>query len=199
VINAYAQYAKIVNTKSPNKASIWLLEGDFVQYTYANQSNPLTYTEEGTLIRDIANAIKTNAPKAIIAVNHSPWLANDVSNSFWSAMPLDVIDLAWVQGAGTTDTFLNSGASNATTATFAWLHTKTGKHIIAETSYQGTTTANVYYPQEPNLWSTTTVANVNARIANGVIGVLISKPPWTNAATFTTNTSALSSLNSTCN
>ncbi len=190
LINAYGQYAKAVYAASPNKPVIWWLEGDFVQYTVgggSTQQNPLSYAEAGTLTRQIICAIKANEPNAIVAMNHSPWNSDAVSQAFWTAMPKDALDLIWVQGPGDSDTLTNSGTYNATTANYKWLHDYTGLKIMAETSFAGAG-AN-------NRWTSTTAANINARIANGVIGVLVSNPP----STYQSNISGFSSLSSTCN
>jgi hypothetical protein len=169
IINSYAQYAKRIYAVSPNKPTIWWLEGDFVQYSYTTQSNPLSYAELGSLARDITCAIKSNQPNAVVAMNHSPWISNDEANGFWGAQPLDVLDLVWVQGPGDSDVFVNSGAYNATTASYAWLHQKTNKKIMAETSYAGS--------GQNDRWSSASAASINARVANGVIGVLVTNPP----------------------
>jgi hypothetical protein len=186
IINSYAQYAKRIYAVSPNKATIWWLEGDFVQYSYTTQTSPLSYAELGSLARDITCAIKSNQPNAVVAMNHSPWISNDQANGFWGAQPLDVLDLVWVQGAGDTDVFVNSAAYNATTANYAWLHQKTNKKIMAETSYAGS--------GQNDRWSTASAAAINARVANGVIGVLVTNPP----STYQSVSTSLS-LSSTCN
>jgi len=169
LINMYAQYAAKTYAASRNKPVIWWLEGDFEQYTVTGtQTSALTMAELGALARDITCAIKANEPNAIVAMNHAPWISNDQSNAFWGAMPMDVIDLVWVQGAGDTGTFLNSGPTNAATATYAWLFQKTGRHIMAETSFA---TAG-----QNDRWTTASAANINARITEGVIGVNVNAP-----------------------
>jgi hypothetical protein len=178
LVRAYGEYARVVYARSPNKPVIWWLEGDFVQYSYPNQSNPLSYAELGSLARDITCAIKSNQPNAVVAMNHSPWISNEQSSGFWGAQPLDVLDLVWVQGPGNSDVFLNSGSYNATTANYAWLHQFTGKNIMAETSYAGSGV--------DDRWTTTTAANIDARIANGVIAVLVNSPPSTYQTTMGT-------------
>jgi hypothetical protein len=186
LLNAYGQYAKAVYARSPNKPVIWWLEGDFPQYNATSQITPLSYAELGQLTRDITCAIKSNQPNAIVASNHAPWLADDVTKGFWAAQPVDVLDLIWVQGAGDAAAFPNSDTYNAATATYAWLHNNTGLNIMAETSY-ASNGAN-------DRWTTTTAANINARISSGVIGVLVNSPP----SNYQTAISGFSSLNATC-
>jgi hypothetical protein len=154
------------------------------------QSNPLTGPEAGQLAREIVAAIKKNQPNAIVGLNHAPWITDGESQLYWSNMPVDVLDLVWVQGAGDSDIFPNSNTTNAATANYAWLRKKTGLPIMAETSYG-----------LPDRWTTATADQINARIANGVIGVLenFATSLWTDAKTFATATSVSASLNSTCN
>ena len=121
-------------------------------------------------------------------MNHSPWIANDIATSFWNAMPMDVIDLVWVQGPGNQDAFVNAGTYNSLTSNYKWLFQTTGRKIMAETSY-----ANA---SQDDRWTSTTAANINARITNGVIGVLVNNPH----TDYQTRIDALNpSLNSTCN
>ena len=168
IVNMYAQYAKRVYAVSPNKPVIWWLEGDFIQYSYAQQSSPLTYAELGSLTRDITCAIKANEPNAIVAMNHSPWITTDQANGFWGAQPVDVLDMVWVQGYGDSGVLPNTGAYNAAVATYTWLQQKTGRTIMAETSFAGAGAAD--------RWTTTTAANLNQRIAEGVVGVGVVNP-----------------------
>jgi hypothetical protein len=164
IVRAYGEYARVVYARSPNKPVIWWLEGDFIQYSYTNQSSPLSYAELGSLARDITCAIKSNEPNAIVGMNHSPWISDAQFNGFWGAQPMDVLDLAWVQGAGDTGTFPNSWGQS--TANYRSLRTITGRPIMAETSY-GT----------PDRWTTTTAPNINARISEGVIAVMVNTTP----------------------
>jgi hypothetical protein len=50
----------------PTKPLVWLLEGDFVQFTDSAQSSPLTVTEAAQLAADITCAIKGNMPNAVV-------------------------------------------------------------------------------------------------------------------------------------
>jgi len=185
IVHAYGQYAKAVYARSPNKPVIWWLEGDFVQYSYGAQSQPLDYVELGSLAREITCAIKANEPNAVVAMNHSPWIANDLATGFWGAEPLNVLDLVWVQGPGDSDRFVNAGDYNAATASYAWLHGYTGKSIMAETSYA---------PSGANdRWTTATAASINERIGHGVIGVLVNNPAASYQSTIGTLTPQLGS------
>jgi hypothetical protein len=168
IIEMYANYARMVHRTSPGKQVIWWLEGDFIQYSYDDQSNPLSYAELGALARDITCAIKSNQPSAVVAMNHSPWISDQQSDGFWSAQPMDVLDLVWVQGPGDSAAFVNAGEYNQDTASYGWLRQKTGRPIIAETSYAGNGQAD--------RWTNVSASAINSRISEGVIGVLVDNP-----------------------
>ena len=168
IIEMYANYARRVHRTSPGKQVIWWLEGDFIQYSYDDQSNPLSYAELGALARDITCAIKSNQPSAVVAMNHSPWISDEQSDDFWSAQPMDILDLVWVQGPGDSSAFVNAGEYNRATANYGWLRQKTGRPIMAETSYAKNGQAD--------RWTNASASAINSRISEGVIGVLIDSP-----------------------
>jgi hypothetical protein len=168
IIEMYANYARMVHRTSPGKQVIWWLEGDFIQYSYGDQQNPLSYAELGALARDITCAIKSNQPSAVVAMNHSPWISDEQSDDFWSAQPMEVLDLVWVQGPGDSEAFVNAGEYNKDTANYGWLRQKTGRPIMAETSYAG--------DGQPDRWTNASASAINSRIAEGVIGALVDNP-----------------------
>ncbi len=174
IIDLYADYAQQAYQTNPNKPVAWLLEGDFVQYTYEEQTSRLTMSELGALASDIVCAIKGAAPNALVAINHSPWITNEQANQFWDAMPLGAIDFVWTTGTGTNGGYINSppegaGSYNGMTANYAWLHEKTTLGIFVDTSFGPS--------QQADSWSSATASDLNARISEGVIAASITDPP----------------------
>jgi hypothetical protein len=191
LIAAYAYYAQKAHTAWPTKPLVWLLEGDFVQYTDTTQvnypnasgSNPgsasttvdaLSYAELGQLAADITCAIKSNMPNAVVAINHSTWNADNVTQSFWGAMSGANYDLAWTSGAANiSGGFFTSGTTatsyNGKTATYAYLHSLTGKKIFVDTSFGASAMGDT--------WSNSPASTINARIADGVIAADVTTPP----------------------
>jgi hypothetical protein len=167
IIDMYANYARLTNTASPNKGVVWLLEGDFIQYTYADQTSPLTMTELGTLTSDIVCAIKTNEPNAAVALNHSTWIRNPQMTNYFTAMPMSIVDLVWTTGMGdvASGSFNDGDARNRSDGTYAYLRTLTGKKIVVDTSF-GTTRMD-------DSWTDIPVATLNQRVADGVVAVNI--------------------------
>ena len=166
IISAYADYAKRSYAVWPTKPIVWLLEGDFVQFTDSAQTTPLTMAEVAQLAGDITCAIKSNMPNAVVAINHSTWNSNDVTNSYWNAMKTAGVkyDFAWTTGVANSNGFFNTGVTastyNGSTATYSYLHQVSGKRIFVDDGCGGNTNED---------WSPATAATLNARIASGVM------------------------------
>jgi hypothetical protein len=169
IVSAYGWYAKETYKVWPSKPLVWLLEGDFVQLQDAGQSSPMTMTEVGQLAADITCAIKSNMPNAVVAIDQSSWNSDDVTNGYWAAMKNANYDLVWTTGVGNNKGYID-GATNDTTynhatATYAYLKKITGRAVLVDTS-AGASAAG-------DSWSTASEADLNSRIAEGVIGVNI--------------------------
>jgi hypothetical protein len=169
IVNAYAWYAQKTAAAWPTKPLIWLLEGDFVQLVDSGQSSPMSYADVGKLAADITCAIKSNMPNAVVAIDHSSWNSDQVTNSYWGAMANVNYDMVWTTGVANNNGLIAGDATsstyNAKTATYAYLHKLTGRTILVDTS-AGASAAG-------DSWSTAGLANVNARIADGVIAANI--------------------------
>ena len=194
IIQTYANYAKQSYAVWPTKPLVWLLEGDFVQFTDSAQSSPLTMTEVAQLAADITCAIKGNMPNAVVAVNQSTWNTDQVTNNYWNAMKSVGVkfDFAWTTGVATNNGFFNTGVTastyNGATATYSYLHQVSGKKIFVDDGCGGNTNED---------WSPSTAATLNARIASGVMA-------FNHCASLETNYQSLITalkpqLNSTCN
>ena len=166
IVQAYADYAKQSYAVYPTKPVVWLLEGDFVQFTYSTQPEALSMTEVAQLAADITCAIKGNMPNAVVAINQSTWNTDQVTNSYWNAMKSAGVkyDFAWTTGVATNDGFFNTGVTastyNGATATYAYLHQVSGKKIFVDDGCGGNTNED---------WSPSTAATLNARITSGVM------------------------------
>jgi hypothetical protein len=166
IVQAYADYAKQSYTVYSNKPVVWLLEGDFVQFTYTSQPNALSMTEVAQLAADITCAIKNNMPNAVVGINHSTWNANDVTNAYWNAMKTVGVsfDFAWTTGVANNNGFFNgdtnSSSYNGATATYAYLHQISGKKILVDDGCGGNTNED---------WAPGSASTLNARIASGVM------------------------------
>lgn len=174
VVDMYAQYAKQSASAYPDKPVVWLLEGDFVQYTYKEQMSALSIDELAELARDITCAIKGNMPKAVVALNHSTWLSDEVTDSLWEAMERAGVnyDLVWTTGVANNMGFFEASAKpdvyNNKSARYAYVSQKTKRKIIVDTSFGLSEMADT--------WASASPETLNMRIAEGVIAANVTKP-----------------------
>jgi hypothetical protein len=173
VVKAYAYLAQQVAKAVPSKPVVWLLEGDYIQYTDTSQTQPLTYTQLGQLAGLITTAIKQNQPLAVVAIDHSTWNTDAATQGFWTAMDTYApnYDLVWTSGVGSNADFISTGTTstsyNGKTATWAYLHNYTGRKILTDSS---------------DTFSTLSAAALNALISHGLVGVNVN-PPQANVTT----------------
>jgi hypothetical protein len=175
IVEMYAWYAEQSARVWSDKPLVWLLEGDFVQYAGESQNEPLSYEELGALTADISCAIKGHMPNAVVAVNHSTWNPDQVTNDFWQAIA-DAgadYDLVWTTGVADNQGFLEAAADaniyNHATATYAYVHELTGRKLLVDTSFGLSAMGDT--------WSTADAATLAARIADGVIAANVATPP----------------------
>jgi hypothetical protein len=190
IIQMYASYAQQSRAAWGTRPLVWLLEGDFVQYTAATQANPLSYGELAQLAEDITCAIKANMPNAVVAINHSTWNASNVTKSFWAAMRGVSYDMVWTSGAGNANGYFAPGTTatsyNGDSATYAFVHSFTGRTIFVDTSFGLSATGDS--------WSNAGAANLNSRITGGVVAVNVTSP----ASDYASNIAAIGPLSTTC-
>jgi len=167
IIDAYASYAEQTHAAWPTKPLVWLLEGDFVQYSGTSQTAPLTPAELAQLAADITCAIKAKMPNAVVAIDHSSWNPNQVTDDFWNAMKNAGVpyDMAWTTGVANNNGFISAGTGptsyNGMTATYAYLHKLTNRTIWVDDSCGVSAMADT--------WSTSSASTLNGLIASGVI------------------------------
>lgn len=191
IVQMYGWYAQQSHQAWPSKPLVWLLEGDFVQYAASSQSHPLSYAQLGQLAALITTAIKTNMPNAIVAIDHSTWNTDNVTNSFWAAMAQANYDMVWTTGVGNNGGFISAGTNaqsyNGATDKYAYLYAMTGKKILVDES--------AGLSQASDTWSNQPAATINARIAEGVVAVNVSGAP----SNYQANVAALApQLKATC-
>lgn len=192
IVQAYSSYAEQTHAAWPTKPLVWLLEGDFVQFAGTSQNNPLTMSELAELATDITCAIKAKMPNAVVALNHSNWNPDDVTNDYWRAMKDVPYDMVWTTGVANNGDFITSGTKassyNGKTATYGYVHQLTGKTIWVDDSCGASAMADS--------WSSSSASTLNMHIASGVIAFAHCGAPSGN---YQSATSALSTqLTSTC-
>ena len=187
ILDVYGRYAKQTHEASPNKGVVWLLEGDFMQYTESTQKAPLSVQELGELARDITCAIRANEPNAAVAINHTTWNSDQETDDFWHAMPLAEIDFVWTTGVGDNAGFIsrdtNMTSYNAGSATYRYVHMLTGKPIWVDTSFG--------LSQQSDSWTGLDASELNRRAQEGVFAINVTMPASDYAARLGTLRSAL--------
>ncbi len=200
VVQAYKYYAQQTYAGWKTKPFVWLIEGDFIQYTDTTTqvasltsthgaSAALSYAQLGQLAALIASTIKTNMPNAIVAFDDSAWIDDTQRPLYWQAIMQagTNFDMVWTTGVGNNPPYINAGTDTNKTASYAWLHTNTGKKILVDESAGAS--------QQSDTWSGQSAATINSLIADGVVAVNVTDPP----SGYQTNVAALASkLNSTC-
>ena len=188
MVKAYAWYAAQTYA-AYKKPVIWLLEGDFIQYSpEGKQTVPLSYAQLGQLAAQITLAIKCNDPPAVVAMNYSTWISTADLNSYFSGINTAMAslgtsyDMVWTTGTG--------NSASAGKATYAALHTLTGKPILVDESF-GLSAAG-------DTWANQTAATIDARISGGVVAANITTTLPSYLQTNVTTTLAPSALSSTC-
>jgi hypothetical protein len=205
IVQAYAYYAQQTYAVWKTKPFVWLMEGDFIQYSTESGSQVasltsttgaaagLSYSQLGQLAALITTAIKSNMPNAIVAFDDSAWVSDKDRPLYWQGLAQagTNFDMVWTTGVGNNPPFLNSGQkasdSDGMTGTYSWLNTNTGKKILVDESAGAS--------EQADTWSNQTAATLNSLIADGVVAVNVNGAP----STYQANVTALEpKLNSTC-
>jgi hypothetical protein len=180
ILNAYRSYSQgFASCYGTTRPIIFEMEPDWYQYTGSGQTQPWTAAEAGTRMTELVNALKTNLPNARFSMDVSPWVApnngGDHGAQWFSNFDMSLFTFVNTSGGGTNaDTAKIRDANNMT---WAGLHRVTGKPILADTGYG----ANGRSAGHDAAWDV--VANINARIADGVVAIAQYNP---NAAWATT-------------
>lgn len=189
ILFRYQQYAsgmrkqldmfKVYGVEAEKAESIWLIEPDFYQYSESGSNQKMKYDKiaqenggipdstMGKYFKQIVDTIKTYLPAAKIVIDISPWIADRDKEGFekwFSNFDLSLVDYAGPSGGG-------SLANNArirmyNEATWANISKLLGKPIIADAGYDRGGAGKGHSA----MWDVP--ANINARIADGVVGVM---------------------------
>ncbi|MGD0835336.1 MAG: hypothetical protein ABSB49_01670 [Polyangia bacterium] len=180
MVKAYAWYAAQTYAVF-QKPVIWLLEGDFIQYSIEGSSSGLSYAQLGQLAAQITLAIKCNDPPAVVAIDYSTWITSAQLTSFIGGIDTAMAalgtsyDMIWTTGAGT--------------SSYANLN-MTGKSILVDESFG--------LSAQSDTWANQTAGTINARIAEGVVAANITTATPSYLQTNVTTTLAPSALSPTC-
>ena len=144
----------------------------------SDQTMPWTATEAGQLMSEFVAALKTSLPNARFSIDASPWVAPDNGSdhgaNWFSHFDMSLFTFVNTSGGGTNANTAKIRSSN--NMTWAGLRQASGKPILADTGYGAD---GVSAGEDPN-WNV--AANINARIADGVISISQYNPgsSWAN-------------------
>lgn len=154
--------------------TIWLIEPDYYQYSHSGSEQKFAYDSVaqigggipdslmGVYFSEIVETIRSELPKARIAIDISPWIENP--EAWYSNFDLDIVDFASTSGGRTAAASEKIRSGNA--MTWKEIATITGKPVLADAGYDkgGIGTGHAA------IWDQ--VANIKARIEDGVVGVM---------------------------
>ena len=173
IVNVYKSYAQgFASCFGTTRPIVFEMEPDFYQYTYTGiETAPWTFAQAGQIMGQFVAAMKTSLPNAAFSMDISPWVGtnnntgsdgSDNGKNWYSYF--DMSQFTFINTSG--------GGTDAATAkirgdkmTWAGVNQVTGKPILADTGYGVNGSSSGPDP----VWDSPT--NINARIADGVIGI----------------------------
>jgi hypothetical protein len=167
ILNVYKSYAQgFASCYGTTKPIIFEMEPDWYQYTITEQTQAMTAAQAGTIMGQFVDAIRQALPNAVFSMDISPWVgANGADNGadWFSHFDMTKFTFINTSGGGTDATSTKIRAANM--MTWAGVSKVTGKPILADTGY-GVNGSSAGHDAN---WDN--VANINARIADGVVAV----------------------------
>jgi hypothetical protein len=168
ILNAYRSFSQgYAGCYGTTKPIVFAMEPDWYQYTGSTQTAPWTATEAGQIMTELVTALKSSLPNARFSMDVSPWVApnngGDHGATWFRNFDMSLFTFVSTSGGGTNANTAKIRSSN--NMTWAGLRQASGKPILADTGYGAN---GVSAGEDPN-WNV--AANVNARIADGVISI----------------------------
>src|SRR5574344_634083 len=166
----YIIYNSPLGVNPDSVTTIWLIEPDFYQYSESGSEQDVNFDQVGGGIPDdsmgiyfsqIVQTIKTYLPAAKIAIDISPWIKD--MKGWYANFDMSLVDYASTSGGRTLAGSAKIRSANI--STWAGVREIIGKPILADAGYD----AGGKGTGQDTTWDN--VANLNARIADGVIGV----------------------------
>ena len=146
---------------------IWEMEPDYYQYyataqgggTRGQAGGPLSVQEAASYMSQMVATVRQYLPNAVFSMDISPWMPNN-GGAWYPSFTMS--DFTFISTSGGNTAASNTLVRAGNAMTWAGVHTLTGKPILADTGY-GT-------PAGPDAnWDMS--ANINARIADGVVSI----------------------------
>ncbi len=159
-----SETAEIWGTTEP---IMWLMEPDYFQYADESQNGGgLSYAELGAFMHELVGVIRQHLPNAVISMDISPWIPDQ--QAWFAAFTMDDFTYMNTSGGGTEAD--SEKIRNVNHTTWREVFELTGKGIIADDGY-GVGGGSIGHD---DTWDDAT--NLNARIADGVVGITQANP-----------------------
>jgi hypothetical protein len=165
VYRSYAQgYASCYGTTRP---IVFEMEPDWYQYTYTDQSSPMSAQEAASIMGQLVDAIRQYLPNALFSLDISPWVApnngSDNGQAWYSSF--DMSKFRFINTSGGSTEAAGSRIRSSNNMTWGGVSQTTGRPILADTGYG----ANGVSAGHDANWDNPSY--INARISDGVIGI----------------------------
>ncbi len=154
---------------------VWMMEPDYYQYAQAGTQGgkPLTFGEAATFMHEMLDSIQKYLPNAQFSLDISPWTSwNTTLNQSWYTS-FNLARFTYINtSGGRTNAEGPAGTGKIRTDPMTWkaIHDLTGKLIFADDGY-GVAGVSIGHD---STWDV--AANLNNRIADGVIGISQANP-----------------------
>lgn len=163
ILPTYESYARgYANCFGTTRPIIFIMEPDYYQYHVGGDARSLSPQEAGQIMGQLVGAIREHLPNAIFSLDVSPWMPNNGANWFPS---FNLADFTFINTSGGGTDANNSRIRARDSMTWAGVRQVTGKPILADTGYGAAGSSEGH----DALWDS--VSNINARIADGVVGL----------------------------
>jgi hypothetical protein len=164
VYESYAKgYAACYGTTRP---IVFEMEPDWYQYTISEQEDPMTKAEAGSILAQFVAAIQKHLPNARFSIDISPWVDdNGTTNGQAWYSNFDLSKFSFANTSGGSTLAANTKIRGDNNMTWGGVSQVTGKPLLADTGYG----ANGVSAGHDANWDS--VANLNARIDDGVVSI----------------------------
>jgi hypothetical protein len=163
ILNLYKSNSDGFANCMGDRPVVFEMEPDWYQYAGSTQTQAWSAAQAATNMTALVNAMKSNGKlKAFFSVDISPWIPNNGSD-WYANFDLSLFTFGNTSGGGTDAN--NTRIRSANAMTWAGIAGVLGKPILADTGYGA---AGASSGEDAN-WNV--AANINARIADGVMGI----------------------------
>lgn len=168
ITNIYRSYAQgYANCLDPDQPIVFEMEPDWYQYTLSSQTDPMTPAEAGQVMNQYVGAMKEHLPSAHFSMDISPWVppnnGSDHGATWYENFDMSLFTFINTSGGGTEAD--NDQIRSSNNMTWAGVSGVTNLPVLGDTGY-GVNGASAGHDA---VWDNP--ANINARIADGVIGI----------------------------